>query len=418
MTIKPALIIAGILTLIMTVKSASMETWTIVDAVQRATSVHPQSTVAKAVIEEARGERWTKTALSPPVLTTRWDNIPSNEGLSYFEERRIGITQKFEFPIRYIWLAKAANLTVDQALIESRSIMLDLEAEIRQAYLEAWISSEQVRINEEYRDTMTTYSSHIQILDELSGVSRLDARRSRVKAIEAEKNLRASQRVKVTALEKLSRMTDFDLTEIELISPLDSDPVDMTGMVATEFLASNPDVLIAQSEVGISEYENKLASAAWLPELELTYFQRDEMRQGDTDSWAIEVELSLPVWFWWGGASKVREQKAQLKRAKAELATCRLELSSEYSKLTHKLKSDYEQYEFYQRELLPLADEEYRTTRKNFDLGGSNYMDIIDDLEELRDVQLENIDVISDLYERKIILDRLCGRTIINDMNK
>jgi len=390
-----------------------METWTVVDAVHRATSVHPQSTIAKAVIEEARCERWSTTALSPPVLTTRWDNIPSNEGLSDFEERRIGIAQEFEFPIRYIWLVKAANLTVDQALIESRSIMLDLEAKIRQAYLEAWISSEQVRINEEYRDTMTTYSSHIQVLGELSGVSRLDAHRSRVKAVEAEKDLRASQRAKVTALEKLSRITDFDLKEIKLISPLESDPVDMAGIVATEYLASNPEVLLAQSEVSISEYEDKLTSTAWLPELELTYFQRDKMRQGDTDSWTFEVELTLPVWFWWGGVSEVRASKAHLRRAKAELATYRLELSSEYSKLTHQLKSDYEQYEFYQRELLPLADEEYRTTKKNFDFGGTDYMDIIDDLEELRNVQLENIDIISDLYERKIILDRLCGRTII-----
>ncbi|MDP8239529.1 MAG: TolC family protein [Candidatus Hatepunaea meridiana] len=415
---KRMIIIVGILVLLISVESASTKPWTIIDAVQNAISNHPQALIAESLVDEARGERRNAIALPAPFLATRWDDIPSQEGLSDFAERRICIEQDFEFPLRYIWLKKAADVNIDLARNESLGVLLDLESEVRLTYLEAWASSEKVKVNKEYRDSIKTCWSNIQVVYEHGGISRLDVRKSRVEAARAENELRASQRSRTTAFEKLSRITDYDLTDIELISPLVSDPVDTTRIVESNLFASSPEVLAAQAEVGISGYEKTLASTAWLPEIELTYFHRQEMLPDDTDSWAFQLELSLPVWFWLGGASEVQTSKAQLNRAKAELETYRIELISECLQLTQELKSVYEQYKFYQGELLPLARDEYQTVHRSFQLGDGTYIDLIDAQDDLRDTQQDNIDIILELYEKKIFLDRLSGKSIGNGISK
>ncbi|MDP8228859.1 MAG: TolC family protein [Candidatus Electryoneaceae bacterium] len=402
----------------MSVKSTLAEPWTVIDAVQSAISTHPRSIVAEAIIEEAKGERRSDLALSAPVLSTRWDDIPENSRLTSFTERRIGISQDFEFPLRYIWVRKAANLRIDQAQSESRAILLDLESEIRLAYLEAWATLERVKILEEYQDSLKTYMSHIQLIGEAGGISGLDVRRSRVEVIDTEYDLRAYHRSMVAAFERLERLTGYDLTGIELISPLETDPVDTTRIAETYLFESNPEILITKNEIDILGYEKILASNAWLPELEFTYFQRRNFNPGDPNSWAFEVEMTIPIWFWSGGVGGVQISKAQLKGAKAELATYHLELSTEYSRLVQEVRSAYDQYEFYRCELLPLAKDEYLGTQQIIQLGDGTFMDLIKIQDDLKDIQLVNIDVISDLYEKKISLDRLSGVSITTCINQ
>jgi len=409
---------SAMLVLLFTVKSAAAESWTIIDAVKSAISTHPQSLIAESLVEEAQGEHRTSLALEPLDISARYDDIPSNSRLSDHEERRIGISQQFEFPLRYYWLKKAADFTIDYARNESRGVLLDLESDVRQIYLEAWAQSEHVKILEEYRDSIKTHCSFIEEISKYGGVSRLDARRSRVKAIEAENELRASQRSKAAAYERLASMTKYDLTDIELISPLEIDPVDTAGLVESNLFASNPDILAAQSEVSISGYEKTLATTDWLPELELTYYHRHRTLPDDPDAWALQLDLTIPLWFWWGGFGEIQISKARLKRARAELASCRLELSSECSMLIQQLKSDYEQYELLQRELLPLVKDEYLMLHRNVFHNADSYMDLIDAQDDLKDIQQDNIEIIYELYEKKISLDRLIGKSILDGMSK
>jgi outer membrane protein TolC len=400
------------------VKLASAESWTVIDAVQSAISNHPQTLIAESLIEEARGEHRIALSLPPPKITARYDDIPLNSGLSNYQEYRIGVSQKFEFPLRYIWMKKTADRSVDLARNESQALSLDLESEIRQIYLEAWFSAEQEKILTVYRDSLKTYYSAIQEINKFGGISRLDTRRARVKAFEADNELRTSQYSKIAALDRLSRMTQYDLTGIELISPLEIDPVDTTSLDESKRFVTNPELSAARSNIDISASEKTLATTAWLPEIELTYFHRYEVDPENLDSWAFQLELAFPLWFWWGGFGEIQSSKAKFKRTKAELASYNLELASEYSKLLQEIKSVSEYYELFQSEILPLTIDEYQTVSRNVHLGTGGYIDLIDAQDELKDIQLENIEIIFELYERKIALDRFRGKSIIHDISK
>ena len=411
---RQSFIASGILILLLPVNLAIAESWTIIDAVQNAVSNHPETLIAESLVEEARGEYRASLSLPPPRLFTRYDEIPSNSGFSNYQERRIGISQDFDFPLRYIWLKKAGDRSVERARSESRAILLDLESDVRLLFLEAWAYQEEVKVRRAYRDSITIYSSYIQEISDAGGFSQMDARRTRIEAIQADNELRASQRSMIAAFDRLSSATNCDLTDIELISPLETDPVDTTGISQSDFLISNPEFLVAQSEVCISGYEKTLATTAWLPELELTYFQRQEVDPDNPDIWAVQLELTIPLWFWWGGLGEIKASKAKLKRARAELAAYQLELSSEYTKLLQELETACEEYELYHSKVLPLARDEYNMVYQNFPYGTGNYMDLINAQDDMKDAQLEYIEKILNLYEKKIALDRLCGKSMVS----
>ena len=217
-----------IVVLILTVKLASAKPWTVFDAVQKALSTHPQSEVAKSILEEVKGENRSSLSLPAPSLTVRYNDIPLSKGLSNYDDKRIGITQDFEFPLSYIWRTKLAEFTSEQARHESQAVLLDLESEVRIAYLEAWAASEQVKILEEYTTAVKTFASQIKVTAELGEVTQFDDQRAMMEVHEAENELQTLQRSKTVTFCKLARLTNFDLAAIELVSPLESDPVDTT----------------------------------------------------------------------------------------------------------------------------------------------------------------------------------------------
>ncbi len=402
-----------ILSLLLGIRITAAEPWTVVDAVQSATESNPQALLAESLVEEARGERRSALSLRSPELNIRWDDIPSSSRVDRHEERRIGISQEIEFPLKYYWLKKAADSGVDLAESEGSGILLDLEADVRLSYLEAWGFSEQLKILEVYRDSTSSYSNRIQELSEYGGYATMDARRARMITMEAENDFRACQRSLVGALDKLSVLTGRDLTGTDLVSPLETDPVDTTDLFVLELDKTNPEILEAQSEVRISGCEKTLAATDWLPELEFTYYHRNEMFPERQDSWAAQIQLSVPLWFWWGGYGEVQVSKARLKRARAELKTDLIDITADYSERAQELKNAYEEYLFVDRELLPFKTDEYRLVLQNFPQGTGTYLDLIDIQDDLKDVQEDWIDIVQELYEQKVELDRLRGQSVL-----
>lgn len=402
-----------IIVLMLTVKSATAKPWTVFDAVQKALSTHPQSEVAKSILEEVKGENRSSLSLPAPTLTTRYNDIPLSKGLSDYEDKRIGIVQDFEFPLSYIWRTKLAEFTSEQARHESQAVLLDLESEVRIAYLEAWVVSEQVRILEEYTAALRTFASQIRRTAELGEVTQFDAQRAMMEVHKAENEMQTFQRSKIAAFGKLTHLTNFDLTVIELVSPLESDPIDTSRIRKSNAFETNPEALIAKAEIGILSQEHKIASYSWLPELELYYFQEYRRLDDDPDTWSIQLELSIPIWFWWGGVGEIQSSKARWKRIQADMAVYRLEFLSSWLQLSQELKSAFEQYAHYQQVLLPMTEDIYNRAKALYRLREVDFLDVIRAQRDLKRNQLRYIEVASDMYENEIYLDRLRGFSIV-----
>ena len=385
----------------------------VAQAVQRALFTHPQSQLAAAVVDEARGERRSAAALPPPKLFIRWDDIPSGSGMAAYEEKRVGFSQEFDFPLKYVWDVKGADLSVSRAQIKSRIILLDLEAAVKQAYLEAWASAERTRILKDYRDTLDVYCQRIQAMGERGEYSPLDARGCRVNARQANLKYLAVQRSNAASMTHLAKLLNLAVDEIELISPLESDPIDTTLLAAGKPLFDNPQIVEIKTELRLREWRKTSAKYDWLPELQLTYFDRVRLDRPDRNSWAFELEMTIPVWFGWGGVGGIQAAQADLSRAQAELADVQLTLTADYLRLEQEIKSAFERCEFYRQEMIPLVKDKTQSAKKSLQLGGAACEDFLKVWTEQKEALLKEVDVKSELYQKKIEIDKLRGASVV-----
>ncbi|MBM3326894.1 MAG: TolC family protein [Calditrichaeota bacterium] len=395
--------------------SCAAEPLPIDEAVRQAVGHHPQTAVAKSLVAEARGLQRSAIALNPPNLFVRWDDIPSGQGISDFAERRIGISQEFDFPLRYVWQAKKAALSFRQAQYESLILLADLESDVKKAYLEAWSHSEQAIIYKEFADTFGYYGQRIQAMGARGEYSPLLARDYALKARLAEAEDNSVRRRMTAAFEKLTALLKVAPDEFELISPLKSNPIDTMQLTAFTPESDAPQLFSAATALRIREYERTLAKNGWLPEFQLNYFKRFEFDRRDNDSWALEIEMTIPLWFWQEGIGDIRTCEAQTVRARAELSAAQMRFKAERQLLIQEIVSGFEQMMLYQTEVVPAAGEKMQFVRRNVQLGGANFIEFLNEWTEYRDVMLKDIEIKTELYLNKIRLDELLGVTIAAD---
>ncbi len=387
----------------------SADLLTIDDAVKLAFKTHPQAVIAESTVAEARGLRRKATALEPPNFSIRWDNIPTGQRISDYEERRVGISQEFDFPLLYFWRAKIADCAIDRAKYEKWMLLADLESDVRKAYLEAWSLSEQERIYLEFCDTFKVYAQRIKAMGDKGEYSPIIVQDYNNGALRAEVEYKTVQRRVIAAREKLSSLIGYQTDDFNLISPFESNPIDINSYSDSIVKSNPPQLLASKANLQASEYNQKLAQNAWLPQFQVNYFKRFETDPRRNDNWALELEMTLPIWFWWGGLGAMREAEAKTSRIRAEYEITQLKFHSERIRLVQEIVSGYEQYQLYQTELIPSTQHKVQFTRQNVALGGANFIDFLKEWKKYKDILIEDVEVKFKLYTDIIALEELLG---------
>lgn len=412
MRILSFLLVSAFLFVVFSVRSLSAETLTITDAVEKALSHHPRAQAALTLSEEVRGEILRDASLPPPKLFIRWDDIPSGKAVSSFEERRIGISQSFDFPLRYNWQAQSDMFKVREAGNEAEILLLELEAEVRNAYLKAWYYNDYTSFLKTYSDTLNDYDQRIQLISQAGAFSKLDAAESRMKSLDAKLDFQAALRESNTALENLSLVTGIPVDAIELVSPLVSNPIDSTEIYTQLNSCVSPSISLAENQLERRQSEKRLAVFCWLPELELSYFSRAKFDPDDRNTWAFELESTIPLWFWSEGKGSVQYAEARLARSRAELADTKLRITIEARRLAQELINGLECHDLYRQQILPVAEGKVELARQEFRLGGSTYIELLEAWDDYRKVVKKFHEVRMELYEKRIEFDFLTGKSL------
>ena len=427
-------IVIPALLILLTKNTSVAESWTVIEAVSQAMISNPSVEIAKSFPQEAKGERKSALSLPSPSIGLEYEGIPTNSGLSGYEERRLSLTQEMTFPLLYIWGISKENVAVEIANHQMRMVLLDLEANVRRVYTEAWLLSEYVKVMENYSALLDTHSSQTQRLYEMGEVSLLEARRSRVEALQAENKLENIRRERSTALIRLAKLIRVDHNALTLSSPLEDDRVDTylrqfsksnsddslpgngyeVEPETTLSFASNPELGAADLNELLTDYDRKLALAGWMPEFELSYFRQSSSLEDNQEFWGAEIGFSIPLWFWWGGKGEIQATKARNRRANAEIAAMLIELGSDWEGWNQEFQTAYEQFNLYQDELVPLGQESFYLAQKSYSLGEIGYLEVIDAQRTYLDVQLENLEISSNLYISMAEMDRLSGHSIVS----
>ena len=163
---------------LMVYQSSKAESISVSEAVKSAFLVHPSMTVARAGYHQALGQRLINLSPDPASVSIEYGGMQSGASLDTHEENILSFSQEIEFPVKYIWRAQAAKTVVDEARINSLIHMLNLELEVRNAYIRTWKIGKQYKILQENAEAATTYSKQIRRMVEIGESAPLEERRA------------------------------------------------------------------------------------------------------------------------------------------------------------------------------------------------------------------------------------------------
>lgn len=386
------------------------------EAVAYAISVHPGVEIAKSLVDEAKRARLREISPSSPNVAVEFEGVPDGADVTDFEERRISISQELEFPLHILWNASASNKNVEKTQFQARSRLLDIETEVRSAFLDAWSLQERVDVLTKTADHTKAYADRTSRLADLGEIANLEARSAQVEALIVQNVLEAEKGELKSALSYLQNVCGLKLDSIRLVSPVETIEINNENY-QTVPLQTNLEVLSLRSEIDIAKYEKLAAVTGWLPELELSYFQQRIPTEENPDFWGVELGFSIPFWFWLGGRGDVQQTKARERMAESNLSVYYIELQSAWRRSMENLKSARERRQLFEQELVPLAGETVNLAEKSYSIGEADYLEVIAAQQNYLDVRLEYLDAIVELYGQIIELDRLSGKSILSQEN-
>ncbi len=394
-------------------QSGKAETITVMQAVKNAFSVHPTVTVARASYNQALGQRLIELSPDPASMALEYEGVPDGEAIDAHEARTFSLSQEFAFPLKYVWRASAAGIAVNEARTDALIQMLDLELEVRNAYVQAWLIEQQLKILVENAKAADKYARQLKRLVELGESAPLEERRARVEALQASTNRDAVKQERIAVWGKFQSLTGIDTAGIVLNSPLAFDSSNAFPLEGELNLGESYELKSALLQTTIANIETKAAVFSWLPDLELSYFQQNVPFETDPNFWGVEFGISLPVWFWLSGRGEIQASKANQRAVRANLENLRLQQQTEAVALIQSQQALWDKLELYNEQIHPLAEEAYELAMKSYNTGEASYLEVIDSQRTLLDIQLEHVEIKAALADVTSEIDRITGRSII-----
>jgi outer membrane protein TolC len=179
-------------------------------------------------------------------------------------------------------------------------------------------------------------------------------------------------------------------------------------------LARRPEVASARAEIAAAESSRRLAGREYFPDLVLGVeweFGGEEDALGNQmeDSWKLMAGMSLPIWFGKRAAAS-DEAEARAEGAQHGLAAVRLRVARDVEESSHGVMSARERLERFEREILPRAEQAFRSTEAGYRSGRADFLDYLDSERMWLAMRREYYQVAAELGTEMAALERALGR--------
>lgn len=384
------------------------------EAVKLVINNHPLISNLNSVVDQAQGELLSSVSPEPPQLAWEYEGAPTGSQLADYEESRLTLSQELEFPLKTILRYKQGKTVWNRSLQEQLAIRLDLEAQVRELYIEAWEKAEIESVLSRNFKVVSEYADNIQKIHDLGEASLFDAQRAKVEALTALQSSESAKVEKAVTLDNLIRFAGIESDTYMLQNPLEEEPLISLDTAYPQKAEKNLELKLAEYDSKIAGYEKKLAYMNWIPDFEISYFQQNVPAENDPDFWGMEFSISFPIWFWLGQRGEMKSAKARKRISEAEYHSIVIETANEYNTALGELKVLAKNFELSANEILPLSKMTLELAKKSYSVGEVSYLDVIEAQRSFLEIKLDSIELAADLYRNIVKLDRISGKSFLN----
>ncbi|MGE5436192.1 MAG: TolC family protein [Syntrophothermus sp.] len=352
---------------------------TLNEAVQLGLKNNPEIKKAYHNIESSKGKFWSGISLPKPEVGVSYEYAPVNSSLSNYGERTIEISQSLEFPSNYFLKGNKLNKQEEINYYRLKQIENSVISKILSSYSNVLAKQEQLKIAEENLSVADEFSRKAEIRYNVGEGTNIEKLTAKVQFTEALNNVEVLKNDLKSSYAELNYSLGinnndeiFNLNDSLFFNGGDTLTFEKYFELATSL---NLDIKIAEIQVNSSSIDKSLAWSSLLPSLNLSYYKQS--RDGKNGFYGAGFGLSIPLWFMFENRGLIQEASAEEDIAKSELQIIKNEVYLKLKKAFNNYQNNLKQVQLYQTNILPQADEIFRTASASYDAGEISYIEFL-----------------------------------------
>ncbi len=350
------------------------------DAITNALKNNPQSLSSLSQIDAERGRLWRGVSPPSPSVAVNYQYIPKGSNVKRFGERTVEISQSLEFPTNILFRGMQLSSKVSIAEAEHSSTSIAIKSRVKIAYYNVLAKQKKIELAEENLAIADDFARKAEIRYNVGEATNLERLTANVQHTQARNGLEVAKNdLKISIGElyyTLGRRKEDQSYAIILTDSLVYQPITETLDQLTErAFAINPQIKAASGRVSVASMDRTLAWSSFLPNLNASYYRQTV--DGNSDFYGVSFGISLPLWFLFDQRGQIQEASANLSIAESDLQSLNNFISVNVKNAFLEMKNDERQIILHQTDILPQAEEVYRTALASYEAGEITYIEFL-----------------------------------------
>lgn len=385
------------------------------EAIEIGLKNNPEVKSATENISASKGRFWSGISLPQPEVGVSYEYAPVNGSLSNYSERTFEVRQSFEFPTNYFLkgskFSKEEEIAVYKLNLAERSVT----NQVKTSYYKVLAKQYQVKSAEENLKISEDFFKKAEIRQNVGEGTNLERLTAKVQYTEARNNLEVAKNKLTTAFAELNYSLGFGKQSYDSNFGLTDSLVFVDHRISLEQIyksleETNPQIKIAGLNYGIASVEKSLAWSSLLPNINLAYFK--QTRDGNNGFYGASFGISVPLWFMFDQRGKIQEAIANQLISESELQLTKNEIALKLKSAFTDHENNLKQVKLYGSDILPQAEEIYRTAIKSYEAGEITYIEFLQAKQTLINSRINYINILFNYYRSIFTIEEIVGKSL------
>lgn len=393
---------------------AQQDLLTIQNAVTHAIEKNAIINQLRAVLQQKENEWRTLTGIEAPEISYFEEGMNGNE-TKPFEERRLTVSQKVDFPLTTMYRLKANEKEKESLSFKIKALENEVKQVVKQHYVEVLyalyftkLSENQHQLAEElYKATYSRFETGMG--------NGMDLTKAELQHAEAQNQLDDAERMlhmaRYSLFNSMGLPTDQQKYTIQFIDSLQTTDIDIKQIQALAQLEEQPMYLSALMEYQAEQNKVKEARSNILPDIRFNLYKQN---YGDGFNYnGFEVGLSIPIWLPFEQKGRIEMAKAREVEIEWRQKEIELDMKMQIEHAWHSYKTSKSTIERYQQTIRKKAESLHELSLKAYRLGEIDLLNLISSQQIYLSSQKQYLTALRDYYMQLIALEKFLDQDLV-----
>jgi len=371
-------------------------------AIVRAKENYPSIKAAQLNVDKQKALKATAYDFGNTSVYTGKEEVGNNQSGVY---NQIGVGQTdidvFGIPAK----SNLANKRVEQAVSGQNLTGISLIRDVSLAWYNAVYTKQQWLLYQHLDSLYADFQKAAELRYKTQQTSKIEYLSASAKYKELQVNIKKSESNYLAALQILNQY--LLLTETFDINIQDAENTVFIVPLVSDSLTNSPILDYFSSGIGVAESEWKAEKANFLPKIDLEY--KKQSIEGKTGFYGWQAGISIPlVFFSQKGKTKASHLNYQIVEQEYEQKS--LELKAGYNQQISRYITLGEVLDYYNKEALPLANEQLTAANLAYRLGSIDYIQYIQNMESAMNTKQAFLNQQIEYFELSAQLKYITGK--------